>query len=349
MANYFKSVFKNFVIWTFAVNLWTLMRQYGQEVIGGPSFNSWQDWLYVNTFMGAMAGVIFGSLDHFIKDSLGKKYHFGLTILINSLISLVIFVVMIMIGVKIFNDVQNIETSKNDILTFMTSEENGLVLFYCYLVSFIASFVKQVDRKFGPGNLYRILIGKYARPQEVERVFMFLDLTSSTTIAEKIGHFKYSQLLQDCFYDLKVIEKYKAAIYQYVGDEVVLTWERKHAVANNNCVAAFFAYKQRILDRKTYYEQKYGVVPSFKAGMNFGKIIIAEVGDVKREIAYHGDTINVASRIQEQCKKLKRELLISESLLNILDLEREYQCSFIDEVILKGKQTSSKLFTVEES
>ncbi|WP_219011061.1 hypothetical protein [Aquimarina litoralis] len=47
---------------------------------------------------------------------------------------------------------------------------------------------------------------------------MFLDLNSSTSIAEKIGHMKYSQLIQDCFDQLDMTEDFGAEIYQYVGD-----------------------------------------------------------------------------------------------------------------------------------
>jgi len=34
--------------------------------------------------------------------------------------------------------------------------------------------------------------------------------------------------------------------------------------------------------------------------------VVAEVGEIKTEIAYHGDTINTAARIQEQCNVLKQ-------------------------------------------
>ena len=53
---------------------------------------------------------------------------------------------------------------------------------------------------------------------EEKRIFMFLDLRSSTFIAEKLGHKLYSEFIQDCFLDLEVVRRHKAEIYQYVGD-----------------------------------------------------------------------------------------------------------------------------------
>jgi len=48
-------------------------------------------------------------------------------------------------------------------------------------------FMLQVSDKFGPGNLWRFIRGRYYQPRQEERIFMFLDLKSATTIAEKIG------------------------------------------------------------------------------------------------------------------------------------------------------------------
>lgn len=86
----------------------------------------------------------------------------------------------------------------------------------------------EIDRKLGQGVLLKFLLGQYYQPKEEERVFLFMDLKSSTFYAEKLGHFKYSRLIQDCFKDISsAVVKNHAQIYQYVGDEVVLTWNLK--------------------------------------------------------------------------------------------------------------------------
>ena len=48
--------------------------------------------------------------------------------------------------------------------------------------------------------------------------------------------------------------------------------------------------------------------------------MVAEVGVVKKEVAYHGDVINTSARIQAECNKHKVPILISEELLNDLRL-----------------------------
>ena len=56
--------------------------------------------------------------------------------------------------------------------------------------------------------------------------------------------------------------------------------------------------KKKIESFCDYYRYKYGVVPVFKAGMNCGTVPVAEIGELNKQIAYHGDVINPASRIQ---------------------------------------------------
>ena len=81
-----------------------------------------------------------------------------------------------------------------------------------------------------------------------------------TTIAEKLGHIKYSQLIQDCYYDLtEIVIKYHAEIYQYVGDEVILTWKTDDGLKENNCLNVFFAYNQLIKRKGEYYSKNYGL------------------------------------------------------------------------------------------
>jgi adenylate cyclase len=54
---------------------------------------------------------------------------------------------------------------------------------------------------------------------------MFVDLLSSTTIAEALGNEKYHNLLHDFYADItNPIIYNKGEIYQYVGDEVIVSW-----------------------------------------------------------------------------------------------------------------------------
>ena len=98
-----------------------------------------------------------------------------------------------------------------------------------------------MNRKFGPGILIPMLIGRFRNPREEERVFMFLDLNNSTALAEKLGHVQYSSFVRDCFQEINnVVQKFLAEIYQYVGDEIVLTWNTNEAIENSRVLDFYF-------------------------------------------------------------------------------------------------------------
>lgn len=299
-----------------------------------------------------MGGILFGGLFGVIntisdRTSLRRK-SFGYIILVKSVLY---FFSMVAVAAIIYETYIFFEIVPQELLAQMTE-----ILSLSYVLSLVSymvmsiillNFIMQVDKKFGPGNLFRLITGKYHRPRDENRIFMFLDLSSSTTIAEKLGHNKYSQLLQNCYHDLTdVVVKYRADIYQYVGDEVVLSWSVRNGLKDLNCLKAFFAFENSLSGRKDFYLEHFETLPEFKAGMDMGYVTVAEIGDIKRDIAYHGDVLNTASRIQGRCKKLNRKLLISGNLEKNLTTLNGFSKESIGEVNLRGKEKTVNVYSL---
>ncbi len=73
---------------------------------------------------------------------------------------------------------------------------------------------------------------------------MFMDLKSSTSIAEKLGHIKYSSFIRDSFMDINYqLGAFNARVYQYVGDEIVLIWSFKENFKDLQCLDFFFCLR----------------------------------------------------------------------------------------------------------
>jgi len=224
------------------------------------------------------------------------------------------------------------------------------LIIYTLMVYTLLVFYMQINKMLGEGVLLKFLWGRYYKPVEEERIFMFMDMKSSTTVAERLGHQKYYALLDDFYHEItKPVLKNKAEIYQYVGDEVVFTWKTKKGVENINCIEIYFDIKERIEKKQDRYSDKYGVVPKFKAGIHFGKVITAKIGDLKRVIVYNGDVLNTTSRIQEKCNKYNCELLISGTLLEKLELGKCYHSNFMKSTKLRGKKTKIDLYCIEKT
>jgi adenylate cyclase len=81
--------------------------------------------------------------------------------------------------------------------------------------------------------------------------------------------------------------------------------EKDDLTLNANHLQFFFDVQQRLLQNACYYWGEYeGIVPEFKAGLHFGYVMVGEKGVVKREVAYSGNVLNIATRIQSKCNEI---------------------------------------------
>lgn len=226
----------------------------------------------------------------------------------------------------------------------------GALLLYATVGNLFISFLKEVDRSFGPGLMRPLMMGRYRTPQVEQRIFMFMDLKGSTTHAESLGHIRYSAMVRDLFQDVnRMVPRYEAEIYQYVGDEVVLTWDLHTGPDALRCLLLFYAVQDAIKERAPIYAERYGTVPFFKAGVHAGSVTAVEIGDIKREVAYHGDTVNTAARIQSVSNEFGRTLLVSDTMYALCgDLEPAGLMSqALGSILLKGKRNHVTIHAVE--
>ncbi len=236
-----------------------------------------------------------------------------------------------------------------ELINYMYDEMFVINITSVFLVIIIGIGLGQINSLHRKGELLKFVLGKYHTPREVELVFCFIDLKGSTTIAEKLGHLKFAMFLKDYYSDItEALRKTNAQIYQYVGDEITLSWTYKSGLKNNNMINCFFEMKQVINVLKPKYIKKYGVFPEFKAGLHGGHVIVTWVGEMKKEIVYVGDVMNTTARIQEDCKRLAKDFLISESLLNRIDDLENIKATFVEDTVLRGKKEHVKLFSLEQ-
>ena len=354
LKQFFSLLWKSLLFWSIALGLFGIFRYYGigdnEDILTNENLanRNFSMIIFNHVVTGFFIGFLYAVID-FLLDRFGpKKLSLGLNLIFKTLVYFVATVAVFTILLELFSRWEDINID-NSPGWWRSNKTFWAILLYVVLFSLVFSFIRIANEKFGKGVFLKMMMGKYKNPKEEKRIFMFLDLKDSTTIAEELGHFKYSQLIQDCFYDLnEVVPKYDAEIYQYVGDEAVLSWPYKKGLANANCVGLFFAFQQEMIAKTDFYTEKYGLVPQFKAGLHGGVLMVAEVGIVKKELAYHGDVINTSARIQGECNKYEVPILISEFLLNDLIPNSSYSSTSLGTVMLKGKQQEVNIHTLSE-
>ncbi len=205
-----------------------------------------------------------------------------------------------------------------------------------------------INDKYGPGNFGSFLMGKYFRPKREEHIFMFLDLRSSTYIAQILGEEQFFNFIKDVIRDATpVILRYQGNIYQYVGDEITVSWWMNPGLNKLNCIRCPLEIRKIFNHRSSYYISTYGVVPDFKAGLHCGPVMVGEIGVVKRDIAFSGEVVGTAARIQKRCNHLEVNLLISQDLKEMLPwtgskLKTEHK----GDLLIKGRMENLALYTV---
>lgn len=215
------------------------------------------------------------------------------------------------------------------------------------IISLVSNFMDELHRKLGRDAIYNLVLGKYHQVKQEERLFLFIDLNNSTDIAEEMGELEYSHFLQDYFYDIsEPIARYFGRVYQYVGDEAVITWPLKKGLRFAVCIRCFFAIQKQIKRYESYYQQRYGRIPSFKAALHGGTVVVSEVGKYKSEIAYHGDVLNTTARMLSKCHELGAQLLVSDYILEKVEMPKYLGAEPLGEYQLKGKQQVVNLYSV---
>jgi adenylate cyclase len=206
----------------------------------------------------------------------------------------------------------------------------------------------ELIRLVGSRVLFNIALGRYRNPVREARVLMFLDLAGSTSLAEAMGELRVQGLLTRFFFDIDgAIVAHGGEVHAYVGDEVIVTWPLDERMSGGRCIDCFFAIADSIAERAESYRQEFGIVPSFRAGLHAGQVVISECGSSRRQLAYFGDTVNVTARLQEHCKEVGRNLLVSADLLRLMKLKPAFAIEALGEARLRGRAAAIEVFAVE--
>lgn len=293
-----------------------------------------------------LIGLIVGMLEEIVLKKAFQSISFLSVLIIRSLLYALLtsFILSLVLSIEISSD-EKISYPKA-VLQYLKSPLFKRDFLFTSLFIILIIFISQTTLLIGRANFFRLILGLYHHPREVSRIFMFVDIKGSTSIAEKLTNKAYSGFINDYFYDVSdAIIMYKGEIYQYAGDEIIVVWPIRNT--NLNCIRSFFKMQEIIEGKRGKYQAKYGVVPEFKAGIHAGKVVVTAIGKQKREIVYHGDVLNTASRIEKKCNELGQKLLISADMLNYLLLGHDFIAEEKGEIELKGKTNKLRLYGVK--
>lgn len=166
---------------------------------------------------------------------------------------------------------------------------------------------------------------------------MFLDIRDFTPFVEDKEPAEIIQYQNDVFgFMIDTISKHHGIINQFMGDGFMATFGAP-ASSGNDCQNAVNASLE-IVD-KLHIKSKSGELAKTRIGIGLhaGNIVTGNVGTPQRkQYSITGNTVILASRIEQLNKKFKSEILISQEVLDKVD-QTQLKTKILGTVSLKGR------------
>jgi adenylate cyclase len=219
-------------------------------------------------------------------------------------------------------------------------------ILYWLILFAVTQLYMEVNEKYSPGVFIDIIRGKYMQPKAEKRIIMFMDLKDSTPIAEKLGHVENFKFIRDFIFHVSMaLIEHDGRIYQYVGDEIVVSWlyEKKNT---RKCMAAIIEARKNLQRNGDQFRNRYDIVPEFRVGLHMGDVTVGEIGIIKKDLAMSGDTMNTTARIRSACNELNQKFIMSKDFMDNSDL-KEWQGESLGIVELKGMANGIELFSIK--
>ena len=281
---------------------------YGLATANGASVTG----LARGALSGAFIAAIIVSLDAFVLKAPGApltRAPFLLNVGVRSLVYLVVFLLIIPAGNWLLpgpDSKGTINISRDDII-------------YSFAVTFVVTFLLEVNSLLGQNVLLAFITGRYHRPRVEQRVFLIIDMKNSTAAAERLGEVDFHRLLNRLIGDLSgAIVAHKGEIHKYVGDELIATWPLAAGLKPARCLLACFDAIARMAALGPSYEREFGQRVEVRAALHCGPVVVGEMGSSKKEIALIGDTLNTTARLVDACRETGESVIASATLLGQL-------------------------------
>ena len=180
-------------------------------------------------------------------------------------------------------------------------------------------------------------------PIEREATVLFADIAGFTALTEKLGPSGITKVLNAYFDDATdIIGRYGGVITQFQGDAILAIF---------NVPATDPAHAQKALDAAQELSKRtslktYGDQPlSIRIGINTGQLIAGNVGGGGRQTyTVHGDSVNMAARLEAMNKELGTCILLSESTA---DRVGDTHLRKIGNVTIRGQSGEFRVFTID--
>ena len=208
------------------------------------------------------------------------------------------------------------------------------------------TFGKYVSREIRD----EILAGKVPLDGELKEVtVLFADLRNFTSMAEKTSPKEVVKIVNLYFKEMEqAIKQYHGLVLNYMGDEIMAVFGAPLSRPNHPDLALDAAREMRHRLQTVNAELRQAGHPGLAhgIGINTGQVVAANIGSPDRlSYTLMGDTVNVASRLQQLNKEFNTEIIISGATRSRLN--KEFPLEELPPTRVKGKSEAISIFSLQ--
>ena len=183
--------------------------------------------------------------------------------------------------------------------------------------------------------------------------FLFCDIRGFTPISEKYkgnpaGLTKLINRFLTRMTD--VIIANGGTIDKFMGDCIMAFWNAPLENKKHREMAVKSAVEMTVALAELNMRLQSEGLPQINIGIgiNTGDALVGNMGSEQRfDYSVIGDSVNLASRLESSSKTLGKTLVVGES--TVKGTEKDYDFEFVDEITVKGKSETVKVYTINNS
>lgn len=205
--------------------------------------------------------------------------------------------------------------------------------------------IREVFGRYVPESIAASLMQESGelKPISTQATILFSDIAGFTKLTEEIGPERIVSVL-NCYFSevVDILERHGGVVTQFQGDAVLATFnvpiKSEHHAEN--------ALKAAIEIQDLLHHKKFdGVSLKGRIGLNTGNVVAGAVG-AKGRLTYtvHGDSVNLAARIESLNKEFGTEILISEDSAKLI---KNIELESIGTTEVRGRSASVHLYVIK--
>lgn len=262
--------------------------------------------------------------------------------------AVVVAVIGTRLGPKVTASAVNPELARSLLAQVEAAYPRNLAIVLSGLITVLMVMLGQAARIVGDRTQRAIALGRYRTPRLEERFFLFLDVVSSTSVAERLGPVALHRYLDKVFEAASdPIDDWYGEVYQYVGDEIVVTWTLEEGRPKARPLGCLFAVEEALKQTTPEFQREFGTVPKLRAAIHAGEVVTGETGGSRRAIVFRGDVLNTTSRLENATRELDRSYLVSDDALGRMEGARVYASEDLGLHQLRGREARVRIYAVK--